>query len=87
MPQEQSENLHQSVLLHETVRLLDPRDGEVFADATLGLGGHAEAILQAAEQVTVIGIDQDPEAIVLAAKRLEKFGGGIRIFHANFRGH
>lgn len=78
------ENLHKSVLLTETVKLLNPQADELFVDATLGLGGHAEAILSAAENVKIIGIDQDTEAIEYAKKRLEKFGERFRIVHANF---
>lgn len=78
------ENLHKSVLLKETVKLLNPQADELFVDATLGLGGHAEAILSAAENVKIIGIDQDTEAIEYAKKRLEKFGERFRIVHANF---
>lgn len=78
------ETLHKSVLLDETIKLLNPQDDETFVDATLGLGGHAEAILSAAENVKVIGIDQDAEAIRFAEKRLEKFGDKVQIFHANF---
>ena len=79
-----AENLHQSVLLDESVRLLQPQAGEVFVDATLGLGGHAEAILEAAENVSVVGIDQDAQAIAHARKRLAKYGARMQIFHANF---
>ncbi len=78
------ENLHKSVLLTETVKLLNPQKDELFVDATLGLGGHAEAILSATKDVKIIGIDQDVEAIEFAEKRLEKFGARIEIFHANF---
>ncbi len=84
MSNKNAENIHQSVLLRETVELLKPQAGEVFLDATLGLGGHAEAILSAANSFNVIGIDQDIEAIKFAEKRLEKFGSRIRIFQANF---
>ncbi|HEY0658329.1 MAG TPA: 16S rRNA (cytosine(1402)-N(4))-methyltransferase RsmH [Pyrinomonadaceae bacterium] len=79
-----AENLHQPVLLAETLRLLQPQAGETFVDATLGLGGHAEAILESAENITVIGIDQDAEAIGYAEERLVKYGARARIFHANF---
>lgn len=84
MPKTEAENLHQSVLLEETVRLLEPKSGEIFVDATLGLGGHAEAVLQTSETVRLIGIDQDAEAIRLARERLAKYGGRVEIFHANF---
>lgn len=77
------ENLHKSVLLAETLQLLKPQENEVFVDATLGLGGHAEAILKF-DKTRVIGIDQDLEAIAFAKKRLEQFGSRIEIHHANF---
>jgi len=79
-----AENLHQSVLLDESVRLLQPQAGEIFVDATLGLGGHAEAILKSAENVTVIGIDRDAQAIGYAEERLAKYGARVQIFHRNF---
>ncbi len=84
MPPKQSENLHKSVLLSETVQLLNPQANEIFVDATLGLGGHTEAILERAENMQVIGIDQDLEAIEFAKKRLGKFGEKLKICHANF---
>jgi len=80
----EAENLHKSVLLDETVRLLAPEADEIFADCTLGMGGHTEAILQTTDSVRVIGIDQDTEAIRLATERLKPFGERVKIFHANF---
>jgi len=79
-----SEPLHLPVLLNETLQFLEPKGGEVFIDATLGLGGHAEAILEKADDIKVLGIDQDTEAIAFARKRLEKFDDRIMIFHSNF---
>lgn len=76
--------IHQSVLLAETVELLAPGKGRIFVDCTLGLGGHSEAILQSSNQTKVIGIDQDLEAIAFAKKRLEKFGDRFEVYHANF---
>lgn len=76
--------IHQSVLLAETVELLAPDKGRIFVDCTLGLGGHSEAILQSSNQTKVIGIDQDLEAIAFAKKRLEKFGDRFEVYHANF---
>ena len=67
----------------ETLKFLAPVSG-TFVDATLGLGGHAEAILRASGETKLIGIDQDTEAIRIAAKRLERFGDRCEIFHANF---
>ncbi len=80
----EAENLHKSVLLRETIEMLNPQNGEIFVDCTLGLGGHTEAILQTAENIEVIGIDQDLEAIRFAKERLGRFGERIKIFHANF---
>lgn len=82
--EEKAENLHKSVLLAETLDYLAPKNGEIFVDATLGLGGHAEAILSASDDVQVIGIDQDTDALSKANERLEKFDARFRSFHANF---
>jgi len=84
MPINIDENIHKSVLLAETVKLLKPQAAEIFVDATLGLGGHTEAILSESEKTRVLGIDQDLEAIGFAKRRLEKFGDRIKIFHRNF---
>lgn len=83
MAKDEAQNLHKTVLLGEALELLAPRDGEVFVDATLGLGGHSEAILSAAK-TELIGIDQDTAAIAFAKQRLERFGSRVRIVHANF---
>jgi 16S rRNA (cytosine1402-N4)-methyltransferase len=53
----------------------------VFVDATLGLGGHTEAMLERFGDVVVLGIDRDPEAIARSAERLERFGD--RVVFAN----
>ncbi|HEX8287987.1 MAG TPA: 16S rRNA (cytosine(1402)-N(4))-methyltransferase RsmH [Pyrinomonadaceae bacterium] len=84
MLKENAENLHQSVLLEESLQLLQPKASETFVDATLGLGGHSAAILESAENVQLIGIDQDLEAIGYARERLAKFGERAQIYHANF---
>ena len=76
---------HRPVLLPETIELLDARRGGLFVDGTLGLGGHSEAILEAAEDARVIGIDRDREALELASERLARFGIRFRAVHANFR--
>jgi 16S rRNA (cytosine1402-N4)-methyltransferase len=75
---------HLPVLVEETLALLDPRRGGIFVDATLGLGGHAEAILQASGSVQLVGIDRDPQALELAARRLAPFGERVRFVNANF---
>lgn len=78
------QNLHVSVLLDETLALLAPQDDEIFIDATLGLGGHTEALLLSHPNIRVIGIDQDTEAMEHAKKRLEGFGERVEFVHANF---
>ncbi len=72
------------VLLEETLDLLDLRRGGIFVDATLGLGGHAEAILRASPEVRLIGVDRDPAALERARERLSPFGDRVRFAHANF---
>jgi 16S rRNA (cytosine1402-N4)-methyltransferase len=84
MPVNIDENIHKSVLAAETVKLLKPQSGEIFVDATLGLGGHAAEILSASENIRLIGIDQDAEAVSIATRRLGKFGDRSSNFHANF---
>ena len=70
----QAENVHASVLLAETIKLLAPMPGDVFVDATLGLGGHTKALLETEVTLRVIGIDQDAAALELAKERLKEFG-------------
>ncbi|HXH69427.1 MAG TPA: 16S rRNA (cytosine(1402)-N(4))-methyltransferase RsmH [Pyrinomonadaceae bacterium] len=84
MPKNIVKNIHQPVLLAETLRLLKPQAGEIFVDATLGLGGHTEAILAANDETRVIGIDLDTEAIEMAKERLGNFGERFNVFHSNF---
>jgi len=63
-----SEEYHRPVLLKETIDFLNIRKGEKYLDATVGGGGHAEAILRAGGRV--LGIDCDPEALEYSRKRL-----------------
>ncbi len=65
---------HVPVLLREVTALLRPERGGVLVDATIGLGGHAEALLEASSEVRLIGIDTDPEALSLSRERLARFG-------------
>ncbi|NUQ88085.1 MAG: 16S rRNA (cytosine(1402)-N(4))-methyltransferase RsmH [Glycomyces artemisiae] len=68
---------HVPVMLDEVLGYLAPaasRPGAVYVDATLGAGGHAEAMLTAHPGLTVIGVDRDPNALDLASKRLAGFG-------------
>jgi len=76
---------HRPVLLTEVVALLAPERGGLFVDATLGLGGHSEALLEASPDVRVLGLDRDREALRLATQRLARFGARFRAAHANFK--
>jgi len=69
----------------ETLKLLAPRAGGVYCDATLGGGGHAERILQAtAPDGRLIGIDRDPAALQAAGARLSPFGERVTLVHGSF---
>jgi 16S rRNA (cytosine1402-N4)-methyltransferase len=84
MPGSDSSFAHKPVMLREVISLLQPGKGGLFIDATLGLGGHSEAILQASPDSRVIGIDQDLEALKIAEKRLKGFDTRITFHKANF---
>jgi len=75
---------HEPVLLDEVVHWLRPEAGGTFVDCTLGLGGHAEALLAASDATCVIGIDRDSEALTLAKQRLARFDLRFRAANANF---
>jgi 16S rRNA (cytosine1402-N4)-methyltransferase len=78
---------HIPVLLEETVRILDPRPGQLVVDCTLGLGGHAVEILRRISPGgTLVGIDLDPRNLETARPRLEETGGTFELHHANFAG-
>jgi 16S rRNA (cytosine1402-N4)-methyltransferase len=71
-------NAHVPVLQEEVIALLRPRPRGRYLDATIGLGGHAEAILRASAPTGVIlGIDRDAEALALARTRLASFGARL----------
>jgi 16S rRNA (cytosine1402-N4)-methyltransferase len=76
---------HLPVMLRPVVDLLAPalsRPGAVLIDATLGMGGHAHALLLACPDVTLVGIDRDAQALRLAGARLAAFGGRVRLVQA-----
>ncbi|MEZ5308720.1 MAG: 16S rRNA (cytosine(1402)-N(4))-methyltransferase RsmH [Pyrinomonadaceae bacterium] len=79
-----SDTTHVSVLLKESIEFLEPEKGGLFVDATLGMGGHTEAILESSNDARVIGFDQDPAAIHYAAKRLQRFGERVTLINENF---
>ena len=69
---------HEPVLLQEVLEYLPPnREDGTLVDATLGLGGHAEALLERHPGVRLIGIDRDPEALERSRQRLSRFGDRV----------
>ena len=76
---------HQPVLRQEVVECLRPEREGTIVDCTLGLGGHAEALLEASTKVRVVGIDRDTEALEIAERRLASFGARFRAVHGNFK--
>ena len=76
---------HVPVLRERIVDLLEPAlqdDGSLFVDGTLGMGGHAQAILERCPAARVIGLDRDEEALALAGERLASFGERFLGVHA-----
>jgi 16S rRNA (cytosine1402-N4)-methyltransferase len=76
---------HVPVMLTEIVELLAPAlagKEPVLVDATLGLGGHAEALLRACPEAHLVGLDRDPQALALAGERLAPFGERITLVEA-----
>lgn len=77
---------HVSVLLAETLELLAVSPGGLWVDGTVGLGGHAEAVLRAtAPDGRLRGFDRDGETLARARARLSPFGDRARLEHADFR--
>ncbi|MGD9841172.1 MAG: 16S rRNA (cytosine(1402)-N(4))-methyltransferase RsmH [Candidatus Bipolaricaulis sp.] len=74
---------HEPVLVAEVVGFLAPAPEALIVDATVGTGGHAEALL--ARGATVIGIDQDPAALDRARERLRPYTDRVQLLPGNFR--
>lgn len=76
--------LHVPVLLERCIELLAPAltaPGAVVVDATLGLGGHAEALLERFDRIQLVGLDRDRNALALAGERLARFGERVHLVH------
>jgi 16S rRNA (cytosine1402-N4)-methyltransferase len=76
---------HVPVLVDRVVALVAPAleaPGSILVDATLGLGGHSEAILSRCPAAHVVGIDRDEAALAAAASRLQPFAGRTTLVHA-----
>ena len=81
-----TEARHVPVLLARVLELLGPpaerAADPIFVDATLGLGGHTEALLQSFPGLRVVGIDRDPEALAIAGARLAPFADRLTLVNA-----
>jgi 16S rRNA (cytosine1402-N4)-methyltransferase len=77
-------SVHVPVMVGQVVRGLRPRPGARLVDATVGLGGHAEALLDAAPGARLLGLDRDPAALAVAAERLGRFADRVRLRQNSF---
>jgi len=71
-------------MVAEVLEQLDPARGGVFVDCTVGLGGHARALLDAGA-TRLIGFDRDPAAVEAARTALKAFGERVEVVHADYR--
>jgi 16S rRNA (cytosine1402-N4)-methyltransferase len=75
---------HRPVLVAEVLGFLAGMDVRLFLDATVGLGGHTRAVLEAHPEARVIGIDRDSEMLNVARERLKEFGTRVELRHLAF---
>jgi 16S rRNA (cytosine1402-N4)-methyltransferase len=83
---ESATGIHVPVMVEEVLEALAVIPGGRYVDCTVGTGGHAEAILEAASPGgLLLGLDVDADALEVAARRLERFGPDVRLVKANYR--
>ncbi len=76
---------HKSVLLNETLSLLNIKSDGIYVDGTLGGAGHSKALLQqAGKEARLVGIDRDPEALAAAEQNLSQYTQQVTLVHANY---
>lgn len=75
---------HKSVLLEETIEMLNIKKNGIYVDATLGGGGHSLEILKKLDDGILIAIDQDIDALNSTKEKLKTYSDKIRYFHGNF---
>ena len=76
---------HTPVLAEAVRSLLAPQGRSTLVDCTIGRGGHAQLLLEAAgPQARLVGLDVDEDNLKYVKDRLEPFGSRVRLFHANF---
>jgi 16S rRNA (cytosine1402-N4)-methyltransferase len=77
---------HIPVMPEEVLELLQCKPGGIYIDATVGLGGHAQQILERIQPGgQLIGIDRDKESLEKVESRLKSFGSSFRLFHENYK--
>jgi 16S rRNA (cytosine1402-N4)-methyltransferase len=76
--------MHEPVMVAEVLEHLAPERGGLFVDCTVGLGGHARAVLEAGAS-SLIGLDRDPRALAEAREVLRPFGERVQLVHADYR--
>lgn len=77
--------VHVPVMVGEVVDALAPAEGRVSVDATVGGGGHAEALLDGPHPPRrLVGLDRDPAAVEAARARLGRFGARARVVHSGY---
>jgi 16S rRNA (cytosine1402-N4)-methyltransferase len=77
--------VHKPVMLREVLAALNVQPGGRYVDCTVGGGGHAAAIMDAAAPGgSLVGMDKDPQAIARAGKQLERFGADVRLVQADY---
>lgn len=82
-------DIHTPVMLQRCVELLAPSlagDAPVLVDATEGMGGHSEALLERFPHVRLIGLDRDTDALRIAGERLARFGERVTLVHTVYDG-
>lgn len=78
-------SLHTSVMVEEVLQYLNPKEGGIYVDCTLGTGGHSLAILKkTGGKARIIGIDWDEEAIEISSQRLREYKEKITVRRGNF---
>lgn len=75
---------HVTVMAREVLQALQPLDGKLVVDLTLGGGGHSAALLGASTNLRVLGLDRDPAALKASGERLSVFGDRVRLERAAF---
>jgi len=71
-------------MVAEVIEQMEPARGGVFVDCTVGLGGHARALVDAGAS-RLIGLDRDPAAVAAARDALSGFGDRVEVVHADYR--